>query len=289
MNKKLFAALAASSVLLAVCTACGESSSQAESSVAETTAAESSAAETSAPESSEAAESVAAEDIEFEEPVVAEDGHAFLYINDGQFYVSYDGTANSLMTYAAGVPEITGDGTYTVSVDAGTKGCQFDIGGDANGDYRCDGLSFAAVIVKGGTTLYPNMCIEIKEIRMDGKPITMNAKNYTSSDDGKEMRANIYNQWVNNFPDDAHPADGAVTGEFGEYSSQIVDPADFKKWQKIEVDFEVTGTDAAGAAAGEEKKDAAAEESEAAAESSEAAAESSEAAESSAAAESSEG
>ena len=129
MNKKLFAALAASSVLLAVCTACGESSSQAESSVAETTAAESSAAETTAPESSEAAESVAAEDIEFEEPVVAEDGHAFLYINDGQFYVSYDGTANSLMTYAAGVPEITGDGTYTVSVDAGTKGCQFDIGG----------------------------------------------------------------------------------------------------------------------------------------------------------------
>ena len=85
---------------------------------------------------------------------------------------------------------------------------------------------------------------------MDGKPITMNAKNYTSSDDGKEMRANIYNQWVNNFPDDAHTADGAVTGEFGEYSSQIVDPADFKKWQKIEVDFEVTGTDAAGAAAG---------------------------------------
>ena len=47
MNKKLFAALAASSVLLAVCTACGESSSQAaESSVAETTAAESSAAGT---------------------------------------------------------------------------------------------------------------------------------------------------------------------------------------------------------------------------------------------------
>ncbi len=276
MNKKLFAVLAASSVLLAVFTACGDSSSQAESSVAETTTAESSAAETTAPESSEAAESVAAEDIEFEEPVVAEDGHAFLYINDGQFYVGYDGTANSLMTYAAGVPEITGGGTYTVSVDAGTKGCQFDIGGDANGDYRCDGLSFAAVIIKGGTTLYPNMCIEIKEIRMDGKPITMNAKNYTSSDDGKEMRANIYNQWVNNFPDDAHTADGAVTGDFGEYSSQIVEPGDFKQWQKIEVDFEITGTGDEGSA---EEQDAAAEESseaEEAAESSEAETESTE-------------
>lgn len=271
MNKKMLAALCASVVMLAAGTACGGGSSQEVSSNAETTA-ESSAAETSAPESSEAAESVAAEDIEFEEPVVAEDGHAFLYLNDGQFYVSYDGTANTLMAYDAGVPEITGDGTYTVSVNAGTKGCQFDIGGDANGTYRCDGVAFAAVIVKGGTTLYPNMCIEIKEIRVDGKPVTLTAKNYTSSDDGKEMRANIYNEWVNHFPDDAHTADGAVTGEFGEYSSQIIDRSEFKQWQLIEVDFEVTGTGSEGGAAGEEKKadeDTAAEESANAEESSE--------------------
>ena len=78
------------------------------------------------------------------------------------------------------------------------------------------------------------------------------------------MRANIYNQWVNNFPEDAHTADGAVTGEFGEYSSQIVNLDDFKTWQKVEVDFTVTGTGAGEAAGGEdnaEEAEPAAEES----------------------------
>ncbi len=254
--KKLFAALCASAMTLAVCTACGGTQNSTAPAETQKAAETTTAAETTAAPA-ETTEAVTTEAIEFEDPVEPAEGDAFLYINDGQFYVSFDGTSNSLMTYDAGCPTINGDGLYTVSVNAGTKGCQFDIGGDANGDYQCGGLSFAAVIVKGGTTLYPDMCIEIKEIRIDGKPITLTAKNYTSSDDGKEMRANIYNSWVNHFPDDAHTADGAVTGEFGEYSSQIVNTEDFAKWQKVEVDFEVTGTGTAAAEGGEETAPAA--------------------------------
>ena len=85
------------------------------------------------------------------------------------------------------------------------------------------------------------MSIVIDEIRKDGQPVELTAKNYTSSDNGKEMRANIYNQWVNAFPADAHTATGPVTGTFGEYSSQIIDPEKLGEWQKLEVDFTVTG------------------------------------------------
>ena len=251
MKLKMLAAFCTSVMALAVCTACGNSA--AEPSAAETSAPEAvTTAAEEAEEPAETAEVVEAEDVEFEEIAEPGDGDAFLYINDEQFWVSFDGKPTSILAYGAECPAITGDGDYTVSVDAGTKGAQFEIGGDPDGDYKCSGIAFAAVIVKAGTTLYPDMCIDITEIRVDGKAITPVAKNYTSSDDGKEMRANIYNQWVNNFPDDAHTADGAVTGEFGEYSSQIVNLDDFKTWQKVEVDFTVTGTGTGEAAGGEE-------------------------------------
>ncbi len=251
--KKFMAALCAAAAVLAACTACGssgsEKSSTAGSSSAEVTDAPSAADSSSSPETAATAAAVSeAEDVQFEEAVEAAEGDAFLYINDGQFYIGYTGTAESSqsaprMTYDAGVAKIEGDGKYTVSVRNDTNALRFDATGDANGDLVVSGVSFAAVIVKGGTTLYPNMSIEINEIRLDGKPVETVAKNYTSSDDGKEMRANIYNQWVSKFPEDAHTAQGPVTGEFGEYSAQIIDPASFGTWKKVEVDFTVSGTE----------------------------------------------
>lgn len=262
MCKKLTALLAASASLLMLCTACG--SSEADSAAEETTtapvttaAAETAPAETAAP--------VAAEDVEFEEPVEAGSGDAILAITDAQWYVQYWGTKEHILTYDAKIAHIDGDGDYTVGVNVGTKGAQFDISGDPENGYTCGGIDFAAVKVFDGTKLYPNMCIEIKEIRVDGKPVEMTAKNYTSSDDGTEMRANIYNHFVSSFPEDAHTADGAVTGEFGEYSSMIVNLDDFKSWTTVEVDFTVTGT---GDGAPAEGGDADAAETEAAAESS---------------------
>ena len=260
MNKKLLAALAASASALMLCTACG--SDAAESSTPETTAAP---VTTVAPESesaAETAESIAAEDIEFEEPVETKSGDAILAIVDGQWYVQYWGKKDDILTYDAGVAHIEGDGDYTVSVNVGTKGAQFDISGDPENGYTCGGTDFCAVIVQDGTKLFPDMSIEIKEIRVDGKPVEMTAKNYTSSDDGVEMRANIYNHFISSFPDDAHTAEGAVTGDFGEYSSKIINPDDFAKWTTVEVDFTVTGTgDAAATEDGADAEPAAAEES----------------------------
>lgn len=252
MSKKLFAALCASAMALAACTACGGDSSTADSSSKE----ESSAATTTTSAPAETAAVIttpATESLDIEPAVEAKSGDAILAITDGQWYCQYWGTTEDILTYDAGVATINGDGDYTVSVNVATTGAQYDIT-DGQGPfegYECEGLGFAMVKVFDGTTLYPNMSIEIKEIRVDGKAVTLQAKNYTSSDDGKEMRANIFNEWVNNLPDDAHNADGAVTGEIGEYSPKIIDTADFAKWSKIEVDFTVTGTGAEGGESGE--------------------------------------
>ena len=247
-------AVLCSAVLLSLCTACGSEPSK----TAETTAARTStapavttAAQTAAPVTT-AAQTVPAD---LEKPAFPQDGDAFLYFTNHDFYLSYDGKSESspkkpFMCYNPGLAKITGDGKYTVSVTNDTRALRLDCTGDVDGKLDVKGCAFAAVFVKNGTVLYPNMSIEINEIRMDGKPVEMKAKNYTSSDDGAEMRANIYNQWVNAFPDDAHTANGAVKGEFGEYSSQIIDPASIGIWKTIEVDFTVTGcTGAASTAA----------------------------------------
>ena len=243
MKKKLFAFCAAAAVL-AACTGCSGSSSAPESS-----APESSKAETTTEATAEPVAATTTAPLEIEPAVTAKDGDAILAIVDGQWYCQYWGKDSDILTYDAGVAAISGDGDYTVSVNVETTGAQYDI---TNGQgpftgYQCEGMSFAMVKVFGGTKLYPNMSIEIKEIRVDGKAIPLSAKNYTSSDDGEEMRANIFNEWVNSLPEDAHNADGAVTGEIGEYSPKIVSPDDFKKWSKVEVDFTVTGTEGGAA------------------------------------------
>ena len=252
MKKIRISALLCAAALCSLCTACGgtENSVPVQTTAAQTADAQTTAASPATTAASTAAQTTAAATTaapaDLEQAVAAADDEAFLYINDGQFYIGYTGEAESSkekprMSYDAGVAKITGDGKYTVSVRNDTKALRLDATGEADGNLVVKGCQFAAVIIKAGTTLYPNMSIEINEIRKDGQPVEMTAKNYTSSDNGKEMRANIYNQWVNAFPDDAHTATGPVTGEFGEYSSQIIDPEKLGEWQKIEVDFTVTG------------------------------------------------
>ena len=251
MKKKRLSAVLCAAFLLSLTTACGKSDNQpaqttAAATTAQTSAPVTTAAQTTTAQATTSAATTAAVPTDLEKAVAAADDEAFLYINDGSFYIGYTGDAESShdkprMSYDAGVAKITGDGKYTVSVRNDTKALLLDATNDAEGELIVKGCQFAAVIIKEGTTLYPNMSIEINEIRKDGQPVPMTAKNYTSSDNGKEMRANIYNQWVNNFPEDAHTAAGKVTGEFGEYSAQIIDPDKLGEWKKIEVDFTVSG------------------------------------------------
>lgn len=246
--KRILACLCAAVMMAVSFTACGDSESSSKSdsssssseSAAEATEAPTEAATEAAAVESSAAENAAANANEqvnaivVEDSVVAEDGDAYLAFADGRYVGYYWGTDADTLTYAATNAKIEGNGQYTVALDASTNGY-----GQTTGYNDMQGLTFAAVIVKNGTTLYPNMVITIDSIKLDGTEVEMTKKPYTSSDDGKEMRSNIYNGYVDatQVSPDARTADGDLTN----CSPQVVDPASFGNYKKIEVTFTVSG------------------------------------------------
>ncbi len=115
---------------------------------------------------------------------------------------------------------VEGAGEYTVSLD-------FSAGNN--------GVTFAALAIAYGETLYPNAIIDIKEILVDGNPISQTAVDYTSSDDGVCTRVNLYNEWSSGIPDDARNAEGDLT----DASSIIIDKSMFVGIKNITIKFEL--------------------------------------------------
>lgn len=94
--------------------------------------------------------------------------------------------------------EITGEGTYTVSLDFTGCGTAY-------------GTAFSALGISNGETLFPGYTINIDEILINGTPYEMVGREYTCSDDGKCTRVNLYNGWVPAPPKEARTADGDLT------------------------------------------------------------------------------
>ncbi len=118
--------------------------------------------------------------------------------------------------------KIEGEGTYTIGLD-------FTECGGAKG------TAFSAIGISHGEEMFPGYCITIEEILIDGQKFEMNGKNYTSSDDGKCTRSNLYNQWVNTAPAEARVADGDKT----DLSAQIMDLGK-TKFNTIDITFTFT-------------------------------------------------
>lgn len=194
-----------------------------------------------------------AERKKFDNSVSADSGDAYLAIVDGNWYIQYwgknDDEKTTMLSYDAGIAKITGNGDYTVSVTTDTPGFRYDTTGDENNNSVVpSGLEFMAVMIKDGEKLFPNAAITVNEIRVDGNAVEMSAKPYTSSDDGIETRANIYNQWLSKPSSDARCKDGALYDQDGkeidiceEYAPSTVSPDDFKNWSNVEVDFTISG------------------------------------------------
>ena len=114
-------------------------------------------------------------------------------------YDSEDG--NVKVTPAA----VTGEGDYTIGLEFANESA---------------GLAFTAIGIKNGEIDFPGYYIRLNEIRVNGEKIET-AVGYTSSDDGKETRMNLYNEWVSELPSDARVFDGniaeakPVIGDFG--------------------------------------------------------------------------
>ena len=240
MTKKLLAALCASAMALAACTACGGNDS---STAEETTTA---ATTTTTAETAAVITTAAPEVIEYEDAIEAGSGDAYLALTDSGWWAQYwggtDPIANGLnLCYAAGVTHIDGDGQYTVSVTNDTKGARFDGTGDANGELVVSGIGFAGVIIKDGETVVPDAVITVDSIVIDGEAIELTGTNYTCFEEGA-VRTNLYNEWVS----DANCPEGTT--------AQIFDRDKIGAWKTVEVNFTISGL---GEGSGAETTDAA--------------------------------
>ena len=119
--------------------------------------------------------------------------------------------------------QITGAGTYTVSLDFSECG-------------MAKGVTFSALGISNGELLFPGYIYTIDEILINGEACEMTAKGYTSSDDDKCTRVNIYNAWVKNVPASGRTVDGDLTG----CSAQIISLTENKPVKTISVTFTVT-------------------------------------------------
>ncbi len=122
--------------------------------------------------------------------------------------------------------QITGEGTYTVSLDF--TGCG-----------AAKGTAFSALGISNGEQLFPGYTYTIDEILINGEVYEMAGKGYTSSDDGKCTRVNLYNGWVSDIPEEARTADGDLT----DCSAQIMPLAKKRSVDTISVTFTAKAPD----------------------------------------------
>lgn len=253
-KNRLFACLLAS-VMACGLTACGgeetsESSSEAATEATTEVATEAEESSEAAEESSKPGQLVSIGDVE--ENIGAESGYAYLSMTDSQWWLQYTGSNTDILSYGAGVAEITGNGDYTVSVSVDTNGARYDATGSVDGDLVANGTAFMAVQIMDGADVCPNAVITINSIIVDGTELPLTKKNFTNTEETEingekhnNIRSNIYNQWVpdDSLPGDARSAEGNIAelANAADYSATIFDAAALTTWKTIEVNFTVSG------------------------------------------------
>ena len=119
--------------------------------------------------------------------------------------------------------EVTGEGSYTVSLDFTGTGAGF-----------ANSTVFAALAISNGELLFPGYIITITDLQINGVSYQLTGKPYTTSDDEACTRVNIYNEWVTVIPDDARTADGDLSG----VSAVLVDQAELGEITTLTVTFD---------------------------------------------------
>ena len=140
----------------------------------------------------------------------------------GDKFNSADNTAGITATNVV----VDGAGEYTVSLDF------------AGGN---DGLTFAALAIADGEVLYPGAIINIKEVTLDGVAVPFE-NFYTSSDDKKCTRVNIYNGWCGDLQKQVAKDDcnfRTVDGDLSNISATPLDPTLLVGTKNITIKFEL--------------------------------------------------
>lgn len=134
----------------------------------------------------------------------------------------YDPTSTTAGLVATDV-EIEEAGTYTVSLD---------FTGTAEG--FANSCQFSALGISNGELLFPGYLIEIEEIRINNEVYEFTGIPYTTSDDEICTRLNLYNEWVNEVPEEARTANEKMRPAL---SPTILDPLELDAIQTISVTF----------------------------------------------------
>ena len=149
--------------------------------------------------------------------VRAESGQAFMLIADSDMEALYMGMGYESLSYKAGVADIKGDGSYTVSVTADTDGYK-----EATDNTKPNGVYCLGVVIEGVEGM-ENAEAKVTSIKFDGKdyPLTSDAicENYDS-----EFSIMLY-------------ADDTDYYE----TENSVDLSGIGEWTTAEVTFEVKG------------------------------------------------
>ncbi len=232
MNMKRISAVLAASLM--ICTACASCKDKKESKT------EGSYVNKNA---SEAATSPAVNEIiDGETAVAVASGQAYLEIRDEKGTSQYLGSVNENLCYNAVVADITGNGSYTVSVTADSNGYRTMAGGNAdNYSVKPTGLMYASLKIKDGASACPSAVMTIDSIEVDGVKLPMAAKNYTFTENKTDIKSNIFNEWATMIPAGAVSAEGAVNDGAAGYSSVLVSKDAFASWTKVTVNFTVSG------------------------------------------------
>lgn len=147
-----------------------------------------------------------AEETYVEEPVESvSDGVATAWImyasgdwsttyNNGDVFDPNNGTPEVKPTNVV----IEGEGSYTVSLDLS----------ECNEPKE---TAFSALGIANGEQLFPGYTYTIDSVLLNGTELPLSGKGYTTSDDGKCTRVNLYNEWVSDLPAEARTADGDLT------------------------------------------------------------------------------
>lgn len=174
--------------------------------------------------------------------VAAASGQAYLEIRDALGNSQYLGGTDDNLCYNAVVADIKGNGSYTVSVTADSDEYRTKVGGNPdNYNVNPKGLMYSALKIKDGVNACPGAVLTIDSIEVDGTEIPLAAKNVTFTEDNKDLKSNIYNEWASKIPDNAVSAEGAVPDGTPGYSAVIVSKDAFESWTTVKVNFTVSG------------------------------------------------
>lgn len=153
---------------------------------------------------------------------------AYLSFADNSWSVQYWNDGKDYAPVVATTAEVTGAGQYTVGLDfTGTDA------GAVTG-----GIAFMDLEVSNGEEDYAGYTIKIDSLKVNGEEATF-TKGYTSTDDEKTTRMNIYNGWVSGTPAE-QPAKNAVRsydGVISDASATMIDPMAYDSIKTIEVTF----------------------------------------------------